>query len=59
MTDNSFLSFIAHFMVVKFEDEVDENNDKVFVRPDVCLMIEYTEVKCEFCEKHRCNSVQY
>ena len=68
-TGNSFLSFIApkyehEFMVMKFEDGIDRNDDKEFSRQlrksgDVWLIAEYTEGKREFCDTRRFDKVQY
>ena len=68
-TGNSFLELVApHFehdlTVVKFQNEVDCNNDeeftKQFGRSDgEWLIVEYRDVRCEFCETHKCDRVHY
>ena len=55
---NIFWYFIAstydpEFMVVKFEDEISGNDDEELSRQfrksgDMWLIVEYTDVKCEF-----------
>ena len=66
---NRFLSFIAlkfehEFTVVKFEDEEDGNEDPELSKQlkncdGEWFIVNYTDLKCEFCETHSCNKSQY
>ena len=68
-TGNTFLSFVApyfehDFVVVKFPDECDSNEDEEFSKQfkkvdDNWTMVEYIGEECEFCEGHTCDRVQY
>ena len=68
-TGNSFLELVApHFehdlTVVKFQNEVDCNTDEEFTKQfgksdGEWLIVEYRDVRCEFCGTHKCDRVHY